>query len=381
MHQSEAVLFHEADSFLRQFFKENDREEVELRIGQVYDEINQNGTYRLTEEELIFGAKLAWRNSNRCIGRLFWKGLKIRDRRQLDSIEAVFEDLLEHLDFATNGGKIRSTISIYPGTSEGPEGPRILNKQVIRFAGYRMSDGQILGDPDSIEFTRFCQSLGWKSPRTAFDVLPLVIQMGSQEPKWFEIPEEKVLRVPISHPEFSWFEELNIQWYAVPLISDMRLEIGGISFPCSPFNGWYMLSEIAVRNFADEHRYNLLPQIAEKMNLKAKELRSLWKDKALLVLQEAVLHSFQAKGVSLVDHHTASEQFLEFCRIEESKSRKVQADWAWIVPPSAGSTMGVFHQEWDNQIIKPNFFYQQNLWLEKFPESDAKSKTCPFTVG
>jgi len=380
MQLSATDLFDQASTFIRQFFEENKLEGKDSRIDQISTEILQKGIYHLTEEELIFGAKLAWRNSNRCIGRLFWKSLKIRDRRHLDSVEAVFEDILEHLDFATNGGKIRSTISIYPGTSEGVEGPRILNKQVIRFAGYRMSDGQILGDPDSIEFTRFCQSLGWKSPRTAFDLLPLVIQMGSQEPKWFEMPEEKVLRVPISHPEFSWFEELNIQWYAVPLISDMRLEIGGISFPCAPFNGWYMLSEIAVRNFADGHRYNLLPQIAEKMNLKVNESRSLWKDKALLVLQEAVLHSFQEKGVTLVDHHTASEQFLEFCRLEQSKNRSVQADWSWIVPPTAGSTTGVFHQEWDNQIISPNFFYQQNLWLEKFSESDPKSRTCPFTV-
>lgn len=142
-----------------------------------------------------------------------------------------------------------------------------------------------------------------------------------------------------------------------------------------------MLSEIAVRNLADAHRYNLLPQVAEKMKLNDKDSRSLWKDKALLVLQEAVLHSFQTIGVTLVDHHTASEQFLEFCRLEQSKNRSVQADWAWIVPPSAGSTMGVFHREWNNLVISPNFFYQENLWKEKFPESNSKSIACPFALG
>ncbi|WP_368738983.1 nitric oxide synthase oxygenase, partial [Staphylococcus aureus] len=32
-------------------------------------EIKETGTYTHTEEELIYGAKMAWRNSNRCIGR------------------------------------------------------------------------------------------------------------------------------------------------------------------------------------------------------------------------------------------------------------------------------------------------------------------------
>jgi nitric-oxide synthase, bacterial len=381
MQLSAKDLFDQASTFIQQFFEENELEGKDTRINQISTEILKKGTYHLTEEEVIFGAKLAWRNSNRCIGRLFWKGLKIRDRRQLDSAEAVFEDILEHLDYATNGGKIRSTISIYPSPNEAPEAPRILNKQVIRFAGYRISEGQILGDPDSVDFTSFCQSLGWKPPHTAFDLLPLVIQMGNQEPKWFEIPEEKAMRVPISHPEFSWFKDLNIQWYAVPLISDMRLEIGGISFPCAPFNGWYMLTEIAVRNLADAHRYNLLPQVAEQMKLDTKHPRSLWKEKALLVLQEAVLHSFQEYGVTLVDHHTASEQFLEFCRIEQGKGRKVQAEWAWIVPPSAGSTMGVFHQEWDNLELRPNFFYQTNPALLNLASQKVKPSSCPFSVG
>lgn len=349
------------------------------RIDQISTEILQKGTYHLTEEELTYGAKLAWRNSNRCIGRLYWKSLKIRDRRHLTLPESIFEDLMDHLDFATNNGQIRSTITIYPAYSQILERPRILNKQLIRYAGYKMPDGELLGDPDSVEFTRFCESLGWAPRYTAFDILPLVIQAGDDEPKWFEIPEEKVLRVPIFHPEYFWLAEMNIQWYALPVISDMRLEIGGISFPCAPFNGWYMLTEIAVRNLGDAHRYNLLPQIAKQMGLDLKQSQSLWKDKALLLLQEAVLQSYLEKGVTLVDHHTASAQFLEFCRIEESRGRTVQADWSWIVPPAAGSTMGVFHQEWDNQVIRPNFFYSDQLWKPAMSELTQRN-SCPFSV-
>lgn len=374
-------LLDQASTFIHQFYAENNLEGRELRLEQIRNQIDQSASYELTHDELAYGAKLAWRNSTRCIGRLFWKGLKIRDRRHLTLAESIFEDMMDHLDFATNDGKIRSTITIYPAFSQEIEGPRILNKQLIRYAGYHKPNGEVLGDPDSLEFTRFCESLGWKPDYTPFDILPLVIQEGNDEPKWFEIPEEKVLRVPISHPEFPWVSEMKIQWYAVPVISDMRLEIGGISFPCAPFNGWYMLTEIAVRNLADEHRYNLLPQLAKQMKLDTKQPRSLWKEKALLILQEAVLYSYQKRGVTLVDHHTASEQFMEFCRIEESKGRTVQADWAWIVPPTAGSTMGVFHQEWENLEMRPNFFYQKMPTQPSVSTSKAKPSSCPFSMG
>jgi len=257
-----------------------------------------------------------------------------------------------------------------------------LNKQLIRFAGYSLPNGELIGDPDSIEFTKYCQSLGWEGKGTNFDLLPLLIKREKDPVRWFVIPEDKVLRVNLTHPEYPWFQELGLQWYAVPVISDMRLEIGGISFPCAPFNGWYMLTEIASRNLGDVRRYNKLPIIAKKLKLNTRQLKSLWKDRALLVLQEAVLHSFQAQGVVLVDHHTASDQFLEFCKQEESKGRQVQADWTWIVPPAASSTLEVFHQEWDNQVLSPNFYYQPAAWLEVEKQLKAASRVgkCPFSV-
>lgn len=380
MHSSPSDLLQKATDFLQSYFEENQLQYLPQRLEQVQAEIIADGTYLLTEEELAYGAKVAWRNSNRCIGRLFWKSLKVRDRRTISTAEAIFADLMEHLDFATNGGKIRSTVSIYPASNAESGEIRILNKQLIRFAGYHLPNGQVLGDPDSLEFTGFCRDLGWESAGTAYDILPVVIQVNGDEPRWFSIPEEKVLRVPISHPEYAWLEDMQMQWYAVPVISDMRLEIGGLDFTCAPFNGWYMLTEIAVRNLADSHRYNMLPQLAEKMGLDTKHPRSLWKDKALLILQEAVLYSFQKKGVTLVDHHTASEQFLEFCKVEESKGRNVQAEWAWIVPPSAGSTMGVFHKDWENQILSPNFFYQE-LPRQIESKNEEKIKGCPFHHG
>lgn len=49
----------------------------EARWEQVQQEVNDTGTYQLTETELVFGAKLAWRNSARCIGRIQWAKLQV----------------------------------------------------------------------------------------------------------------------------------------------------------------------------------------------------------------------------------------------------------------------------------------------------------------
>lgn len=49
----------------------------EARLQQVQKEIDATGSYQLTETELIYGAKLAWRNSARCIGRIQWSKLQV----------------------------------------------------------------------------------------------------------------------------------------------------------------------------------------------------------------------------------------------------------------------------------------------------------------
>lgn len=57
---------------------------------------------------------------------------------------------------------------------------------------------------------------------------------------------------------YEWFQELGLKWYALPAVSNMLLEVGGLEFPGCPFNGWYMGTEIGVRDFCDMQRYNIL---------------------------------------------------------------------------------------------------------------------------
>ncbi|EIT84327.1 nitric-oxide synthase [Fictibacillus macauensis ZFHKF-1] len=349
------MLVHEAEQFITIMYDELNRsdEEKAQRLEEVASDIKATGTYELTEEELTYGAKLAWRNSNRCIGRLFWQSLHVFDHRHVRTRGEVKEALLSHIAFATNEGRIRPVISVFP-----EQGVRIWNHQLIRYAGYETTDG-VIGDPDSIAFTNECRKLGWEPRFGAFDVLPIVFQIDGEEPTWFDVPPELVVEVDLEHPTFSWFTDLALKWYAVPIISSMKLEIGGIEFPAAPFNGWYMGTEIGARNFADEARYNMLPVIGERMGLDVTKLASLWRDRALVELNEAVLYSYKKAGVSIVDHHTAAQQFKKFEEIEQDHGREITGYWPWLIPPMSPATTHIFHQSYKDEVKKPNFFYQE----------------------
>ncbi|KAI5721247.1 hypothetical protein M8J77_018100 [Diaphorina citri] len=77
------------------------------RWEQVQREVAQSGTYDLTETELVFGAKLAWRNSARCIGRIQWSKLQVFDCRSVTTSSNMFEAICNHIKYATNKGNIR----------------------------------------------------------------------------------------------------------------------------------------------------------------------------------------------------------------------------------------------------------------------------------
>lgn len=47
------------------------------------------------------------------------------------------------------------------------------------------------------------------------------------------------------------------------------------------------------------------------MGLDTRTPTSLWKDKALVEMNIAVLYSFQSRNITIVDHHTASESFMK----------------------------------------------------------------------
>ncbi|WP_103954070.1 nitric oxide synthase oxygenase [Nonomuraea solani] len=349
----------EAERFIRLYHAEHPSlGGLHARLRDVARDVARYGTYTHTYEELAFGARVAWRNSNRCIGRLYWRSLLVRDRRQVSTAEGVALECVAHLREATGTGKIRPTVTVLPPDTPALRGPRVLNDQLIRYAGYRTSGG-VVGDPRNVALTKIAESLGWRGRGGRFDVLPLVIDPGMGDRLLCNLPGDVVLEVPLVHPEYPWFAELGLRWHAVPAISDMCLEIGGVCYPCAPFNGWYMGTEIGARNLADADRYDQLRQVAERLGLDTTNERCLWRDHALVELNVAVLHSFELAGVTMTDHHTESRRFLTHLSREEEAGRVCPADWSWIVPPLSGSATPVFHRYYDGRVLTPAFVHHR----------------------
>ncbi|KAG9340584.1 hypothetical protein JZ751_021406 [Albula glossodonta] len=363
------------------------------RIEAVTMEIDTTGTYELTAEELAFATKQAWRNAPRCIGRIQWSNLQLFDARQCTTAQEMFHFLCQHL--------------------------KVWNSQLLAYAGYRRPDGSIVGDPSKVEFTELCIELGWEPKYGLFDVLPLVLQANGGDPQLFEIPPELVLEVPLEHPtnkkehskhchsptlnlrapeleqlfvlqkqspdrhperllkatRYKWFKDLQLQWYTVPAVSSMMLEVGGLEFTACPFNGWYMGTEIGVRDLCDPHRYNILERVGTMMGLEVHKLSSLWKDQALVAVNIAVIHSFQRgcwesgvlspgkNNVTIMDHHTAAESFMRHMEAEFRQRGGCPSDWVWLVPPMSGGLSPVFHQEMVNYILTPFYYYQPDPWV------------------
>ncbi len=266
----------------------------------------------------------------------------------------------EHLRVSTNKGRLRPVVTIFKPWRQSDNQVRIANSQLIRYAGYKLPDGRVVGDPEQVEFTQRVIDMGWRGAGTEFDVLPLVICVDGKPPVMFEVPDDCVLEVPIIHPRFDWFRELDLRWHANPAISNMCLEIGGYRYTAAPFSGWYVGSEIGARNLSDVGRYNVLPRIAERMGLDMRRNASLWRDRALLELNEAVIYSYAEAGVYLVDHHTAAAQFVSHVEREGAAGRSVPAEWAWINPAMSPTTTPTYHRTFDppDFDIRPNFLKQ-----------------------
>jgi nitric-oxide synthase len=187
-----------------------------------------------------------------------------------------------------------------------------------------------------------------------------MIRIGEGVPHLFELPKDEVLEVSMSHPEVDAVASLGLQWFAVPAVSDLALDMGGLVYPAAPSNGFYMSTEIGSFNLSDPQRYDLLGAIAEAIGLDTGLDNPLWRDRALVEINRMVLHSFREAGVRIMDHHALSEWFERFRADETEQGRPVYGHWPWIVPPMSANLSRVWHDVSLRKIIlKPNYFYQK----------------------
>lgn len=98
--QSDSVEYiaKEAHDFLSMYKQAKGLSEElwEVRLKEIDDEIRRNGLYTHTTNELEYGCQLAWRNSARCVNRLYWPTLKVIDRRAAKTNNDMFVAICEH---------------------------------------------------------------------------------------------------------------------------------------------------------------------------------------------------------------------------------------------------------------------------------------------
>ncbi len=350
----------EARAFLYSYYVEYARNDAayQSRWSVVRHQLSKRGHYEHTPEELAFGARIAWRNHARCIGRLFWESLEVFDCRNLTDPDAIAERVDSHLREAKSDGRIRSIISVFPPVVDGVSPAWIESEQITQYACHQLPNGKWIGDRQNVEATQIALAMGWRPQGEPgrFDLLPWFLRDRLGRRIKFDLEAGSVREIEIRHPTREGLGDLGLRWYAVPLVSGTILTIGGIEYPCAPFNGFYMGTEIASRNFADVKRYNLLPEVAHALNIDVGKENKLWIDEALTELNRAVLHSYESAGVTMLDHHTAASQFMEFHGREQRASRRVAGDWRWLVPPQAGAAHDIFHLRMRNFHPVPNYY-------------------------
>ncbi|MGP4016646.1 nitric oxide synthase oxygenase [Saccharopolyspora sp. 5N708] len=306
-----------AEEFLRAFHDAHPESgPLTRRLAEVRRAVAETGTYRHTSAELAYGARVALRDSGWCTSGVPWRRLRVRDLRGLRNASAIASECFEHLRLATNAGRIQPLVTVFAPDAPDRPGPCIWNEQVVRYAGYALSNGGVLGDARYRGLTAEVQRLGWKPPsqRGRFDHLPLVVETAHEGAKLLTVPRDVVQEVPLEHPEFPWFGELGLRWHTVPLISNMQLLIGGIRYPAAPFNTWFVGTEIGTRGLADENAYGITRHVAERLGMDTANERTLWRDRAIVEINRAVLFSFDSAHVTITDHHSEALHRLAWLR-------------------------------------------------------------------
>ena len=72
----------------------------------------------------------------------------------------------------------------------------------------------------------------------------------------------------------------------------------------------------------------------------------------------------QSAGVTITDHHTASDAFMKHMENENRLRGGCPADWVWIVPPISASVLPTFHQEMLLYKLTPSYEYQARLFIK-----------------
>jgi nitric oxide synthase oxygenase domain/subunit len=376
----EEKLVAEAEDFFEQVADEHkwSTNQLNRRLLEVKMEIQATGTYTHTSEELQTGARLAWRNSSKCIGRIAWNTLLVRDCRHVESAHEIFKEVEEHLRLATCGTNIQSVMTVFkPKGVNEMWGTRFWSSQFVRYAGYKtrrvekswairpmsilLNVSYPLHLRNAIKNTSHSLLISfsldlvkneyWKPPekRTRFDVLPLVLKIpGVSRPFVYMLPKELRHEVKIEHPDCPAIGAMGLRWAAVPAISNFNMNLGGVDYQCVPFNGWFASVEIG-RNLFE--RYKLAEEWAKAAGINTKT-KTIYEQRVYLEMDTAVNYSFKKQGFTMVDMETVGKSFIVHCGRERNLGRECPAQWSWI-GGLTGPTNVTWHHEMRDFYVAP----------------------------
>ena len=166
----------------------------------------------------------------------------------------VADECAAHLREATRGGRIRSTITVFAPDRPDRPGPRILNDQLVRYAGHRTSTRRR---------PRRRRAGGAHRPRArprlaaARPARPLRRAAAADRRRrrrarrCTSCRATPCWRCRSCTPSSRGSPSSGCAGTRCPAISNMPLSIGGVTYPAAPFNGWYLGTEIGARNLAD----------------------------------------------------------------------------------------------------------------------------------
>ena len=77
-------MLQQAEDFINEYYQDRENHEKpgvgkEERTIEVMRQLKSVESYTLTEDELTWGARTAWRNASRCVARIIWKKLRVLD--------------------------------------------------------------------------------------------------------------------------------------------------------------------------------------------------------------------------------------------------------------------------------------------------------------
>jgi len=376
----EELKIRKATEFFEQVAEELDWSHGKLskRLLEVKLEINATGSYQHTSEEIELGARLSWRNSVKCIGRISWNTLMVRDCRHVETPEGIIHEIEKHLELATAGTNLQSVMSVFrPKKPDEPWGIKFWSDQLVRYACYTNDDGTTMGDLANKHLTKYLiEKKLWTppEPRTQHDVLPVVFRMpGRDEPIVHQFDSKYVDEAEILHPEFPEVAKLGHKWAAVPAINTFNMNLGGVEYGCMPFNGWFCSVEI-VRDIMERYE-GANEKWAAAIGIDPKTHR-MWKARVAHEIDVAVLHSFDRAGYTIVDPDTVGEQFMTHCKRERESGRECPAQWSWI-GGLTGPTNKTWHKEMRDFRVEPQYEYCAEQWSvtgydESFPDEDEE---------